>query len=433
LNKILYIPTRYFPSISGAEFYFQRIAEILTKNFNYNIDIYTSDAIDFKALRDPSGKIIDHKNRFYKEVNNIIIKRFSVNYSISKEEIILKLKKIPFFNSLNLSDNCVKSIIKNGPYLEDLIDYFIQNQAQNYKLIHATFFPYFNLLISLIIGEYINVPKICTPFFHFSNPRYMDLKLIELLKKFDLLIACTNIEKKILIEKYKIPSKKIKVIPMGVDFKRFERVHKESYKNFYFKQNFFNKKEMKYKLVLFCGYKNYEKGAISILKAIPYILKKIKKVYFVFIGPSTKTFNITYSKIKKLYDARIINFTPDNLTGYYDKKKLTAFKEADLYLMPSRSDAFGISFLEAWAAGNPVVGARIGATPEVIEEKVDGLLVDFDNPADIAQKVILLLNNKKMRKNLGSAGQLKVSQKYTWDIIAKHTHSTYQNLIKNNK
>ena len=433
MNKILYLPTRYFPSISGAEFYFQRIAEILTKKFNYNIDIYTSDAIDFKALRDPSGKIIDHKNRFYKKVNNIIIKRFSVNYSISKKEIILKLKKIPFFNSLNLSDDCVKSIIKNGPYLEDLIDYFIQNQTQNYKLIHATFFPYFNLLISLIIGEYINVPKICTPFFHFSNPRYMDLKLIELLKKFDLLIACTNIEKKVLIEKYKIPSKKIKVIPMGVDFKRFERVHKESYKNFYFKQNFFNKKEMKYKLVLFCGYKNYEKGAISILKAIPFILKKIKKVYFVFIGPSTKAFNITYSKIKKLYDVRIINFTPDNLTGYYDKKKLTAFKEADLYLMPSRSDAFGISFLEAWAAGNPVVGARIGATPEVIEEKVDGLLVDFDNPVDIAQKVILLLKNKKMRKNLGSAGQLKVSQKYTWDIIAKHTHSTYQNLIKNNK
>ena len=433
MNKILYLPTRYFPSISGAEFYFQRIAEILTKKFNYNIDIYTSDAIDFKALRDPSGKIIDQKNRFYKKVNNIIIKRFSVNYSISNKEIMLKLKKIPFFNSLNLSDDCVKSIIKNGPYLEDLIDYFIQNQTQNYKLIHATFFPYFNLLISLIIGEYINVPKICTPFFHFSNPRYMDLKLIELLKKFDLLIACTNIEKKVLIENYKIPSKKIKVIPMGVDFKRFERVHKESYKNFYFKQNFFNKKEMKYKLVLFCGYKNYEKGAISILKAIPFILKKIKKVYFVFIGPSTKAFNITYSKIKKLYDARIINFTPDNLTGYYDKKKLTAFKEADLYLMPSRSDAFGISFLEAWAAGNPVVGARIGATPEVIEEKVDGLLVDFDNPVDIAQKVILLLKNKKMRKNLGSAGQLKVSQKYTWDIIAKQTHSTYQNLIKNYK
>ena len=46
--------------------------------------------------------------------------------------------------------------------------------------------------------------------------------------------------------------------------------------------------------------------------------------------------------------------------------------------MPSRSDAFGISFLEAWSAGNPVIGARIGATPEVIRQDVDGLLAIGD-------------------------------------------------------
>ncbi|KKL26636.1 hypothetical protein LCGC14_2393300, partial [marine sediment metagenome] len=311
------------------------------------------------------------------------------------------------------------------------IDYFLQKQELNYDLIHTTFFPYFNLLISLIIGNLINIPKICTPFFHFSNPRYLDRELVEALKKFDIIIACTNIEKKILTKKFKIPTDKIKVIPMGVDYKRFERIHKVSFKNFYFKQNFFDKKEINYKLVLFCGNKNYEKGAISILKTIPYILEKTKKVYFVFFGPSTKAFNHESSKIKKLKGVRIINFTPDNLTGYFDKKKLTAFKEADIYLMPSRSDAFGISFLEAWAAGKPVIGARIGATPEVIEENVDGLLVDFDNPKDIAQKVILLLKNKKLRKNLGSTGQLKVSQKYTWDLISRKTHLMYQNIINN--
>ena len=97
--------------------------------------------------------------------------------------------------------------------------------------------------------------------------------------------------------------------------------------------------------------------------------------------------------------------------------------------MPSRSDAFGVSFLEAWSAGKPVIGARIGATPEVIRENVDGLLVEFDNPEDVALKVIRLLKSKRLRKKLGSAGQLKVSQKYTWDIIAKETHYTYQKLI----
>jgi len=433
LNNILYLPTRYFPSISGAEFYFQRMAEILTKKFNYKIDIFTSNAIDFKALRDPKGKAIMGDNKFHKEVNSLKINRFSIQHNIPEGEILQKLKKIPSFNSLNLSDSLIKKFIKNGPYLGNLIDHFLKQEKSHYDLIHSTFFPYFNLIISLIIGRSINKPIICTPFFHFSNPRYLDSTLIEVLKKFDMIIACTNLEKEVLVKKFKIEEEKINVISMGVDYKIFEGVHSTNLNHYYFKQNFFKKKEKNYKLVLYCGYKNYEKGAITILKSIPYILERTKKVYFVFIGPSTIAFNRELSKIQKLENTRIINFSPDNLAGYYDKKKLTAFKEADLFLMPSRSDAFGIAFLEAWASGIPVVGARAGATPEVIRENIDGLLVEFDDPVDTAQKVLRLLKNKKLQKKLGNSGQLKVSQNYTWEIVAEKTHQTYQNLIKADK
>ncbi|MHA2326628.1 MAG: glycosyltransferase family 4 protein, partial [Promethearchaeota archaeon] len=315
---------------------------------------------------------------------------------------------IQSFNSLNLPSDCVRKIIQTGPYLGDLLKYLIRKKEINYDLIHTTFYPYFNLILSLIIGNNFGVPTICTPFFHFSNPRYSGVVLAEILKKFDIIIACTHLEKRFLSEKLKIPKEKIKVISMGVDYKIFDSVHKTKFRNYYFKNTFFAKKEKNYKLVLYCGSKNYEKGVISILKSIPYIVKKFKKVYFVFIGASTRAFNQELSKLQKLNQVRVINFTPENLTGYYDKKKLTAFKEADLYLMPSRSDAFGIAFLEAWASGTPVIGANIGATPEVIRENIDGLLVEFDNPKDIAQKVIKLLKNKKMRVNLGSAGKIKV-------------------------
>ncbi|MFX1259062.1 MAG: glycosyltransferase, partial [Promethearchaeota archaeon] len=77
----------------------------------------------------------------------------------------------------------------------------------------------------------------------------------------------------------------------------------------------------------------------------------------------------------------------------------------------------------------PVIGAIIGATPEVIRDNVDGFLVEFDNPIDIAEKVIRLLKYKKLRKKLGSAGKLKVKQNYTWKIIAEQTHKIYQDLI----
>jgi len=433
LTKILYIPTRYFPSISGAEFYIQSIAEILSKDYNYHIDIFTSNAIDFKALRDPKGKTIQINDKHYNYVNNLKIKRFPIDYSYILKEKLEIIKKIDDYKPLNISDECLIRFLKNGPFLIDLYKSFLDSPKDQYNLIHTTFFPYFNLILALMIGNLIKKPTICTPFFHFSNPRYLDGPLKELLKKFDLLIACTNLEKKILIEKVLVPQKKIEVIPMGVDYNKFKYLQNNIYLDYSFKKKFFRDKEIKYKMVLFCGYKNYEKGAISILKAIPHIIRRYRRVYFVFIGPSTKAYNIELRKLLLDKNVRIINFTPDNLNGYFDKKKIVAFRDADLYLMPSRSDAYGIAFLEAWASHKPVIGANIGATPEVIRNNTDGLLVKFDNPKDIADKVVFLLKKPPIRKRFGIAGEEKIIKHNTWNIIANKTNMIYQELIKNHE
>lgn len=428
MSKILYLPTRYYPAISGAEFYLQRMAEILTSKYKYVIDIFTSDGIDFKSLRDSKGKVIKSNDKYFNNVNKLSINRYSINYNNSLNEKIKKIKNIPAYRILDISDNSLKAYLKNGPYLYNLIKFFLNNQNQNYDLIHTTFYPYFNLIISLILGKLTNKPTICTPFFHFSNPRYLNSDLLSVLKKFNKLIACTNLEKKKLTTLLEIPKSSIEVIPMGVDYEKFNTNpnNKELYT---FKQKFFKNNEKKFKMVLFCGYKNYEKGAISILKAIPFIIETYSKIYFVFIGPSTTAFNMELSKIQKMKNLRIINFTPDNLTGYYDKKKIAAFRETDLYVMPSRSDAFGIAFLEAWASGKPVIGANIGATPEVIRNNIDGLLVEFDNPIDIAEKIIYLLKKKRTKKALGSQGKKKVLESHKWEAIAKKTNELYQKLI----
>ena len=428
-NYILFLPTRYFPSISGAEFYFQRLAEILNSDYNYEVGIFTSNAIDFKALRSCDGKRINTTEKSFDMVNQLKINRFPVKYDISMENKIKFIKNIDAYNTLDLSETCLHDLLKNGPYLPDLIENLLNNESIKYDLIHTTFFPYFNILISLLIGKKWGIPVVITPFFHFSNPRYLKSSLIEVLAKFDLIIACTNVEKQVIINKTGISREKIVVVPMGVDFKKFAASTGAGSAQYCFKEHFFKKREKKYRMVLYCGYKNFEKGSLSVLKTIPLVLEKMKKVYFVLIGPTTMAYNKELSKIKKKDKARIINLTPDNLTGYFDKKKIAAFKEADVYLMPSRSDAFGISFLEAWAAGKPVIGANIGATPQVINNGVDGYLVEFNNPKDISEKVIKLLKNKRLRKRLGAKGKDKVRINHTWDLIAKKTHLIYQNLI----
>ncbi len=199
MNNILYIPTRYFPSISGAEFYFQRLAEIFNSKFNdtYNGDIVTSHAIDFKALRDPKGKIIDKNHKYFNIVNNLKINRFSINYTTPFNERFKYIKDLEPYSLLDISDECLEHFIENGPFLPDLIDYFLKTNIIQYDLIHATFFPYFNLIISLIIGKLLNKPTVCKPFFHFANPIYSKSVISEILTKFDLIIACTNLEKKV--------------------------------------------------------------------------------------------------------------------------------------------------------------------------------------------------------------------------------------------
>ncbi|MFX0012179.1 MAG: glycosyltransferase family 4 protein [Candidatus Hermodarchaeota archaeon] len=427
MKKLLFFPTRYFPAISGAEFYIQRLSEILSSIYEYDISIITSNAIDFSALRSPKGKSIEVNNKYYDKVNNLKIHRYSVDYSLSMEQKLGKLKEIREFETLGINDTTLNYFLSNGPFLHELLEKLIKRQFKSYDLIHTTFFPYFNLIISLLLGKFLDIPTVCTPFFHFSNPRYLSFNVGQVLEKFDIIIACTNLEKEFLIKNYKIPENKIRIIPMGVDFNVFASKTKKQ--NYRFKEHFFKKGERNCKMVLFCGYKNYEKGALSILKAIPLIIKQYRKVYFVFIGPPTLAFNKELTKLQKVCDIRIINFTPDNLTGYFDKKKVAAFQETDIYLMPSRSDAFGIAFLEAWASGKPVIGANLGATPDVINENEDGLLVEFDNPQDIAAKVVKLLKNKRLRRKLGNSGKEKTENYLTWDIIVKNTHELYQELI----
>lgn len=422
--SVLYLPTRYFPSISGAEFYFQRIAEILTKKYEYNIDIFTSNAIDFSALHSSKGKIIKKSEKFFSRVNHLEINRFPIEYDYSFQKKVDFITSFKEYQNLNISSKSLKEFLQNGPFVPKLINYLMENKKE-YDLIHTTYFPYLNLIFTLILGEKFGIPTLCTPFFHFTNPRYLETDSRKILSKFDILIACTHSEKEFLKKNIQIDEKKIKIIPMGVDYDKFRNFEK----NVSFRQKFFKRGEKKYKMVLFCGYKNYEKGALSILKSIPYIIQNYNKIYFVFIGPPTQAFNRELSKIRKSNEVKIINLTPDNLTGYFDKYKLSAFKESDIYLMPSRSDAFGIAYLEAWASGKPVIGANIGATPEVINDNKNGLLVKFDDPLDIKEKVLRLLKHNKLRESMGKTGQMKVKNNYTWNIVVDRTHQLYRKII----
>jgi phosphatidyl-myo-inositol dimannoside synthase len=85
-----------------------------------------------------------------------------------------------------------------------------------------------------------------------------------------------------------------------------------------------------------------------------------------------------------------------------------AYFQAHLFCLPSRQEGFGIVFLEAMAAGLPIVAARAAAVPEVVDHDETGLLVPPGSPDDLAAALLRLLDDEALRRRMGEAGRKRV-------------------------
>jgi len=93
------------------------------------------------------------------------------------------------------------------------------------------------------------------------------------------------------------------------------------------------------------------------------------------------------------------NATADALASEYN--------QADVFCLPSVQEGFGIVFLEAMAAGKPIVAARAAAVPEVVQH---GLLVEPDNSESLAEAIALVYADSELRHRLGAGGKIHVQQ-----------------------
>lgn len=94
-----------------------------------------------------------------------------------------------------------------------------------------------------------------------------------------------------------------------------------------------------------------------------------------------------------------------------------AYGAADVFCLPSLQEGFGIVFLEAMAAGLPIVAGDVAAVPEVVESGTSGLLVDPRDPGAVAGGLLRLLDDAGLRRSMGEAGRERV-RGYGWPRVA---------------
>lgn len=174
-------------------------------------------------------------------------------------------------------------------------------------------------------------------------------------------------------------------------------------------------------VVLFIGRKVEAKGIEELCKAARIVWEKHKNVFFLFAGPSEGRAKAIFGRYR---DNRIINIDSVSVD-----EKSDLLDSCDIFCMPSFHESLGGVFLEAWTFGKPIIGADIPPLRELTENGTGGMLISQE-PEDIAEKIIILIENKHLRHRLGTWGQER-AKAFNWDVISEKVQTIYSRLLEN--
>jgi glycogen(starch) synthase len=225
-------------------------------------------------------------------------------------------------------------------------------------------------------------------------------------------IVCSHYMEKELQRVFQAPVDKLRVVPNGVDLKRYQQAGQELSRTAFAAPD--------ERIILFVGRLVQEKGVHLLIDAVPKILHYYPKAKFVIAGRGPAE-DYLRNKAVDLGIANRIYFT-----GYIDDRTRDfLYREADVAVFPSIYEPFGMVVLEAMAAMTPVVVADVGGLSEIVVHERNGLKFYTGNAGSLADNVLRLLHETELADRLAAAAKREISALYTWQEIARQTQLVY--------
>jgi len=329
---------------------------------------------------------------------------------LRKEEIIdgLKVKRFPTWLMLSAFTPICPALLKSV-------------LTEDYDVLHVHSYRQFHNF-AVLLGKLRGKPVVLSTHW----PEYPDSARSKLLNKFikiydktigpfilnaaDKLVVQTEAEKLWLQEKFKINPEKVEIIPPGFhSFYLDARDGKKFREKYKIKEKF---------IVLLIGRLHKSKGFDKIIK----IAGGFRDVKFVLVGPD--------GGYRKDFEKLACDMHVENkvlFTGEVsEQEKIDALAACDVLAMPSDYEAFGISLIEAFAHGKPVIATNAGGMPHVVGDC--GFVFEKDNLEDLKEKLQMLLSDKKLREELGKKAKER-ARNYTWEKLARDLEKVYAKLI----
>lgn len=392
-TKILQV-SPYFPpayAFGGPGKVAYQVSRELVKR-KHEVFVYTSDAKDSGSrLRIDSADVVDGIGvRYFRNLALMPVKKFKL--FITPQLISHTKEEIKKFDVIHLHDyRTFQNVV-------------IAHYAKKYDV------PY-------VLQAHGSLPRIGS--WRRLKWFYDVLFGYRLLRDAAKVIALSQTE----AEQYRrmgVPDEKIAIIPNGIDLSEYANLPpKGSFKKKY------GIDEDK-KVVLYLGRIHKTKGIDILVKAYALLMNgmNFKDAVLVIAGPDDGYLG----KLEELITA--FRMEKDVLvTGpLYGRDKLEAFVDADVYVLPSRYEIFGMTVLEAYACGKPVIASKVGGLKNLVVNGETGLLFEPGSIEQLTENIIYLLNDRDKAKKMGLKGKRFVEENFAIEKVAVHLEKVYSEI-----
>lgn len=249
----------------------------------------------------------------------------------------------------------------------------------------------------------------------------------QVLRRADRIVVATLAELTQLRFLYKADASKMVVIPPGVNVSRFYPIPSDEAKMFI-------GLKPEDRMILFVGRIEPLKGVDTLLEAMSCLqMKESRPVHLAIIGgdpsASPEEMNVEMARLKNLCEVLGLDQSVVFL-GVRDQDKLSYYySAAEVVVMPSHYESFGMVALEAMACGTPVIASEVGGLAYLVRDGETGFTIPAEEPETLCEKLSWLLNDDELHAKM-SAQAAAYAQDYAWEKIAKQIVDVYEGLVK---
>jgi len=227
----------------------------------------------------------------------------------------------------------------------------------------------------------------------------------------------------------RMPHKKVVYQPNGVDYAGFQKGDPDRFRALY-------RVPKDRRIILNISRIDGQKNQILLLQSFAKLIPDFPDIHLVLIGPTTSTTYI--DKLRADIEKRgLADRVTINRKGAESGAKaggtdiVDAYTAAEVFVLPSRHEPFGIVILESWSTGGAVVASKVGGIVRFTEDNKDALLFDSGDVDGCAAQIGRILSDSALRDRLGRNGRQKAMERYDWRIITSDLANLYDEAIEN--